>query len=317
MSRSCTVPFLWDLASFGDGGAIWNNGDLTLQNVYVANSSTGEYRFANSGRGGGIYNESGGSLNLNGTTVAYNTAVNNGGGIYNAGALTLINSTLSTNESYRPAASVNDAHGGGLYNANSATSTISFSTVALNSARVGGGILNRGVVTLGSSIVADNLATHDDSEDGESTGTGVLVDAGQNVIGINPSNNDFDLPQSLVGDPLLTDLIRIEDSVPMHGILPGSIAVDAGDPATAPALDQRGYARPAGAPDAGAHELEAFVWDSQLVVDSFTDVLDADYSAGSLTLREAILWANASDGIADHRRYRRDHFRRHSDWRAC
>lgn len=298
------IPF-----GFGEnagGGAIWNSGDLTLQDVYVANNSIDEYRYE-SADGGGIYND--GTLHLENTTVALNSAVDDGGGIYNAGTLTLLNSTISTNVAApAPGDSTPNAEGGGLYNAAGATATLSYSTITLNRAvrtnGLGSGVYNAGTLMIGNTVVAENGEAPFYGDDGWTTGGGVSTSLGHNLIGSNDGNfaltpADGDQFGSAANrlDPFLTDLISIGGSVPMHGALPSSPVVDAANPADFPATDQRGMARPVDdVPDIGAFELEDYTWGSQLVVDSFSDALDADYSAGSLTLREAILWANAKDG---------------------
>src|SRR4029078_9050198 len=69
---------------------------------------------------------------------------------------------------------------------------------------------------------------------------------------------------------------------------------DAG-PFQLPTTDQRGapYARIAdGTVDIGAVELQSLA----LVVDTQADTVDGDYSAGNLSLREAISLANANPG---------------------
>jgi CSLREA domain-containing protein len=88
--------------------------------------------------GGGVVNA--GTLTLTDCVVAGNAAVNfssdaEGGGIYNAGTLTLVSTTVSGNTSQR--------RGGGIYNAFEATLRLAGSTVSGNSAPNGGGIYNQ------------------------------------------------------------------------------------------------------------------------------------------------------------------------------
>jgi CSLREA domain-containing protein len=88
----------------GNGGAIFNQGDLIISNSTL--SSNFAYVF-----GGGIYNS--GSLTLTNSTLSSNAAESNGGGIYNyEGTVTLTNSTLSENRGYSS---------GGIYNRSGAT----------------------------------------------------------------------------------------------------------------------------------------------------------------------------------------------------
>jgi hypothetical protein len=154
----------------GDGGAIYNQGTLTVSNGTLSGN------FAR--YGGGIYNASGtvtvsystlsdiynagGSAtvgtstlyaiyNSGGTvTVSYSTLPS--GGIDNAsGTMTVSNSTVSGGSA---------TYGGGIYNAG--TLTVSNSTISGNTARFGGGIFNSGTLTLSGSTVTGNSAIHAD-----------------------------------------------------------------------------------------------------------------------------------------------------------
>ena len=94
--------------------------------------------------------------------------------------------------------------------------------------------------------------------------------------------------------PQLTELVSIKGSIPMHGLLPSSPAIDAGAN-VGEAVDQRGQSRPLQeANDIGAFEAKEHFWDDELVVTDLSDRLDAEYEEG-LSLREAILWANRKD----------------------
>ncbi len=68
------------------GGAIFNQGTTTLDNVLVINSSAG--------RGGGIYNGDLGTLTIEDSLFRGNQAVQQGGALYNDGALTLLRSDI-------------------------------------------------------------------------------------------------------------------------------------------------------------------------------------------------------------------------------
>jgi len=111
--------------------------------------------------GGGIYNA--GTLTVSDSTLDYDSASNpsysgGGGGIYNAGMLTLSDSTLDYNS-----ASISNGGGGGIDNAG--TLTVSDSTLDYNSASDnnfqaggdgGGGIYNAGTLTLSDSTLDYN-----------------------------------------------------------------------------------------------------------------------------------------------------------------
>jgi hypothetical protein len=127
-----------------NGGAVWNNGTLTLISSTISGNSANL-------RGGGIYND-GGTVTLTNSTLSGNTAGTEGGGLYTYfGAVTLVNSTVSGNTA--------GTEGGGLYNF-SATLNLVNSTVSGNTATTdGGGVYNRGgTVSLVNSTVSGNTA---------------------------------------------------------------------------------------------------------------------------------------------------------------
>ena len=69
------------------------------------------------------------------------------------------------------------------------------------------------------------------------------------------------------GDPLLGPLADNGGKTLTHGLLPGSMAIDAGHKAGCPEKDQRGYSRPADGDedgtaecDIGAFELRHFLY---------------------------------------------------------
>lgn len=68
------------------GGAIFNQGATSLDNVLVTNSSAG--------RGGGIYNDTTGTLTIEDSLFHGNQAVQQGGALYNDGTLTLTRSDI-------------------------------------------------------------------------------------------------------------------------------------------------------------------------------------------------------------------------------
>ncbi|XGV96132.1 MAG: filamentous hemagglutinin N-terminal domain-containing protein [Leptolyngbya sp. BL-A-14] len=97
------------------------------------------------GLGGGIANA--GTLTLNHSILTENTAFD-GGGLYNSGTVTVVNSALTSNAA---------TYGGGL--SNSGTATVSNSTLSSNLAfNVGGGIVNDGTLTLDHSSLTENGA---------------------------------------------------------------------------------------------------------------------------------------------------------------
>ena len=73
----------------GDGGAIYNQGTLSVTNTTFNNNTV-------TNEGGAIYNSA--TLNLTNITFNNNTAIYNGGAIYNIGNLTNINSTIHSEQ---------------------------------------------------------------------------------------------------------------------------------------------------------------------------------------------------------------------------
>jgi hypothetical protein len=156
------------------GGAISNNGSGGSATLAVLNSSiTGNYAiFA----GGGIYSGDT-AVSLTNSTVSSNTAaysdigfaVGDGGGIYNSGGtLTITDSVVINN-----LAGVNDPFpagtGGGIYS--SGPLTITNSTISGNEADLtGGGITSGGAVTITGSTISGNRAPGE--HDGQPWGRG-------------------------------------------------------------------------------------------------------------------------------------------------
>jgi len=127
------------------GGAIYNEGTLTINNSSITNSIGWQ--------GGAIF--SSGTLNMNNSTVANGTSYN-GSGVavfnYYGGILNITNSTFTGNVGTGP------SQGGAIYSLG--TVTINDSTFTGNSAYQGGAIYNTSgsTVTLLNSIVAGNTS---------------------------------------------------------------------------------------------------------------------------------------------------------------
>jgi hypothetical protein len=93
--------------------------------------------------GGGIYNGTGGTTTVDGSTISANTA-SAGGGIFNNGILIIQNgSTIGGVGAGNQATSgIQNGAGGGINNDISGTATVDSSTVSANKAKYGGGISN-------------------------------------------------------------------------------------------------------------------------------------------------------------------------------
>jgi hypothetical protein len=232
------------------GGAIYNNGTLTIANSAVTNSAVHGDRTC----GGGIYNA--GTLVISNSTISGNWASGwwgcGAGGIYNAGMLTLANCTISGN-----VADGRLNHGGaGILN--NGTLDVTNSTITQNRLGeygTGGGILNWGLATITNSIVANQVSGADCD--------GVITSGGYNLEG--STSCSF----SATGDmqnanPLLGPLQDNGGPTPTHALLDASPALDAipygvNGCGTTVTTDQRGVTRPQpsnGPCDIGALELE-------------------------------------------------------------
>lgn len=127
------------------GGGIHNdqNGTVTLIDSLVTENEVGE------GYGGGISNA--GILTLVGTRILNNDAYGGGGGISNGGTASLTGSTVAGNRS-----ELFYTGGGGILSGG--TLTLTNSTVSNNTAASGGGIYAGGTVTLRNTTVTANKA---------------------------------------------------------------------------------------------------------------------------------------------------------------
>jgi hypothetical protein len=206
----------------GLGGGIYNNGDsgatLTIDNSTISGN------FALLG-GGGIFNT--GTLAISHSTISGNKVKvwpkpigGGGGGISNGGTLTISNSTLSGNGFLYRVKFAGPGKGGGIDNFG--TLTISNSTLSGNRATFGGGIYsNSGSTTLQNSIVTNSPSG------GNCWGS--MTSDGYNLSSDSTCNfdNSGDLNNT---DPMLGPLQHNGGPTKTMALLPGSPAIDAGNP---------------------------------------------------------------------------------------
>lgn len=102
--------------------------------------------------GGGLFNY--GALTIVGSKVIGNVASFNAGGIFNAGKLVLTTSTVSGNSARN-----SKLGAGGIFNGNTASLTITGSTVTENSSAYGAGVQNFGALNIEGSKVTRNSAS--------------------------------------------------------------------------------------------------------------------------------------------------------------
>lgn len=140
------------------------NPTVTIDSVTITNGST-------SGSGAGIFNNAlqanlpqtrfyRSSLTLLNCVVTKNEATLWGSGIYNAGYLQIVESTISDNKNTGDTRGGGlTATGGGIFNANLGMLTVTRSTVSGNQATRGGGIANQvGQVLINNSTISSNRA---------------------------------------------------------------------------------------------------------------------------------------------------------------
>jgi hypothetical protein len=210
--------------------------------------------------GGGILSYIPGAV-IDSSSVVDNGSFANGAGVYANGSLTVTNSTISDNAAEAPWG------GGGIFVVgNGSVLTVNSSTITANSAGTGGGIYLGGGVqsstVLRNTILANNAAA--DSPDCRAPFVSPTLSAGHNLVGTTLGCSYVAGTGDLTGvDPLLGPLQDNGGPTASRAPLPGSPAIDAGDPSGCTdqagnllTADQRGVPRPQGpACDIGAVEV--------------------------------------------------------------
>ncbi len=236
---------------------------VAISGLTIRGGNTIGYPGAPDASGGGILNA--GTLTLDGVAVTGNSAGRSarGGGIYSTGPLTVMNSTVSGNYA------VFDGTG-----IDAGSVTVINSTISGNYTEFGGAGVWAGAATLRNATVAENedlnlfvgaatltvvntiIAAAPDEQNCylSGYGAGPVVSLGHNID--SDGSCGLSGPGDLSGvDPMLGELADNGGPTLTHALLPGSPAIDAGDDARCPAADQRGAPRPGGANcDIGAYE---------------------------------------------------------------
>jgi len=263
---------------FDLGGAVINNGSLTLERVVVSDSrvttagvefwkgGAGIYTGENGvlvlrdstvrdnevvgGAGGGVYGFFGSDVTIERSTISGNSSNDVGGGVRSLGDTVITNSTISGN-------TATGWHGGGVFHTDGAM-TISYSTVTANTAPDG----RAGGLFLGTFGATASAALESTIVSGNSGDECIIFYGGpftMQSLGFNV------LQDGTCGTPAATDQVGVDALLgPLadnggptltHMLLDGSPAIDTANPAAYPATDQRGITRPQGAgPDVGAVE---------------------------------------------------------------
>lgn len=230
------------------GGGIYNSGALTVVSSTISGNHALSYG-TDTSRGGGIYHYSG-TVSLTGSTLSANDA-DDGGGILSFSTMRITNSTLSGNSAWR--------EGGGVYSTGALY--LSNATLSNNSAGdYGGGIYTGNhPLYLRNTIVAKNTAI----DDGPDCYVSTVTTSGYNLIGNRNGCGIYPKTGDLIGvDPKLGPLQDNGGPTFTHASLPGSLAIDHGNPndctdyqGNALTTDQRGLPRSARC-DIGAYEWQ-------------------------------------------------------------
>ena len=239
------------------GGGISNTGTMIIIAGTVQSNMGAPWLLS----GGGIYNSNTGMMTITGSTISNNQTGNPGhfgaygGGIVNYGTMTIQDSTISGNTAL--GGDLNGGHGGGISGNNT---TITNSTITGNSALRGGGVAGGG--NIAHTTFSQNLASRDGGalyltsalELGNTilkagaSGVNIFNNGGSFIThGYNISSDDGSGFLNGPGDQINTDpmLGPLQDNggpTFTHALLPGSPAIDAGDPnfTPPPFFDQRG-----------------------------------------------------------------------------
>lgn len=265
----------------GSGGGISGGQGLTLLRCTISNNTVS----SNYGRGGGISYGGGGPFTITDSTISNNQANYSGGGVEGYNTIIITNSTISGNHAGSPSIS-GSGYGGGVNCSENVI--IQNSTLSNNSSLLdGGAIFNFGHLIITNSTISDNAAggsgggiynseykmvelTNSIFKTGKSganvfnSNQGTITSHGYNLANDNGSgffNQIGDLPDT---NPILGPLQNNGGPTFTHELLPGSPAINVGNPdfTPPPLTDQRGagYDRIfGGRVDIGAFEVQALL----------------------------------------------------------
>ena len=243
------VTFSGNSARYGAG--MYNNqSSPTLTNVVFSNNAAGHV-------GGAMENEDNSHPILKDVLFSGNSAYHEGGGMFNA----LGSNPILTNVAFINNTVTGDGGGGGMNNYNSSP-VLTNVTFSGNHAVVGGGISNwQSSLTLMNVTFSENTAEQNGSAMfsqesrptimntiiwGNSPGDSQMLNArGVNTVTYSLIAGGHTGTGNLNVNPLLGALADNGGFSLTYALLPGSPAIDTGNPSTCPTTDQRGRLRPA------------------------------------------------------------------------
>lgn len=248
----------------GIGGGVFSSAEIDVTGSTISGNQALNGRYGSISSGGGFYSDSYGNVVIKNSTISANSADFGSAGSVLLGnySLTITNSTIANNSAYR-------AFTISAYE----PTTITDSTIAFNTAGVGGpyapvGVYTTSPLVMNNSIIANNLAV---------TGTSFDVYASVASKQITGSNNlitataNFVAPGTLTACPRLGNLSDNGGPTQTIPLLVGSPALNVGA-ANGQATDQRGTSFPrtvGSGTDIGAYERQAGVVDDVVFFSTF------------------------------------------------
>jgi len=278
------------------------DGTVTLRHSSIIDNTTA-FGFP----GPGIY-QSGGTLRLEGTTIAHNTATSIGTGLYlAAGTTTVVNSTIANNSGTDGVGVYVD--GGSLAVFNS-TFANNIASNALNGANV---TVNAGTASFTNTLLTKSGTGKNckgsftngghNLQYGDSTCTGITLAATNplSILGLQDNGGS-------------TQTIALSDTSEALDVADNAVCIDV---ATVNAVDQRGYVRPSGVScDIGAFEFQVIPPDltAPTITNITSSTTNGAYKAGGIislqvVFSEAVtvtgtpqltLETGASDAVVDY-----------------
>jgi hypothetical protein len=287
------------------GGLYLSGGMLTLTDSTIATNtlrggdggsesgSGGDRPSGGVSQGGGLY-LNGGMVTVTDSTIAANnlqgasggedgdSGASQGGGLFlSVGTLVLTDSTIAANNLQGGSgylAAGGPAQGAGLWVGAGASAQVTFSTIATNQAiggsgyyghdgmATGGGVYNQGLLQTHDTLLAGNRVNGPGPNSGPDL-AGDLGSLGHNLIGNSQGGIGYDATDLLDIDPLLRPLADNGGPTQTMALLPGSPALNAGDPCQLGVPDQRGVVRSGGV-NIGAYQASAtaFILDAPATV---------------------------------------------------
>ncbi len=226
-----------------DGGAIWTGNE----GVATVSHSTFSFNEATD-KGGAIICTTEGTLRIDDSAIVNNVARNSGGGLY-VSRNTLVyanNSTVSSNQVLTSTETLENG-GGGIKIVQNGALTLAHMTIVSNTtpnlSGKDGILVLTGSLTISNSLIAYNGRGLSGAADCRVEGGGIITSSGYNLSSDATCTSLTATGDITNTDPLLGPLADNGGDTLTHALLPGSPAIDAGDPAylaQADDYDQRG-----------------------------------------------------------------------------